>query len=160
MSYREDSFRRITIAEIEKQLKKDILKYEYTNKCFKRTNNTLSHVTFFMFSACIAINTAGIVTIFGFPLEILGTSIGGVGLLFKFIAHFYSKKADKHNQKLHLSRSTYYTIQDLISKCLDDEFISDDEFKIINEVIKKYSEKKANISTTNLKFSKDIFKNK
>ena len=93
----------------------------------------------------------------------LGASLSGVGIIasvplgvvsgvFVFtsiacqhISKNLSKKAVKHQNTITLARSKINTIEDLVSKALRDNKISDEQFSLIIEELKNFEKLKAEI---------------
>ena len=93
----------------------------------------------------------------------LGTSLSGVGIVASVplgvvsgvfvcasiacqqISKRLSQKAVKHQNTITLAKSKINTIEDLVSKALRDNTISDSEFSLIMDELKKFEKLKAEI---------------
>ena len=75
----------------------------------------------------------------GIPVGITSSAIG-----FKTSAITAAIKKRKHDKIVFIAKSKLNSIEVLISKVLIDSVISHDEFVLINDVLKEYSEIKEN----------------
>ena len=93
-----------------------------------------------------------------------GASLGAIGLLRGLLSVFtgaiakkVSHKVNKHEQTVAICQSKVNSIKDRISKALNDNKISDEEFHNIISELDKYNETKRDIRTKHRKtFEKNI----
>ena len=136
---------------------------ETVRKKYKRYHDFLSKVsvsagTLFLISSASGVGTA----LSGVDLP-AGASLGAIGLLCGLLSVFtgaiakkISHKVSKHDQTVAICQSKVNSIKDRISKALNDNKISDEEFHNIISELDKYNEMKRDIRTKN---RKDIQKN-
>ena len=106
-------------------------------------------------TGCVSISAfaslVGIST--GITSSAIGLKICSIGAGIKKYKSIIKKK--KHDKTVLLAKSKLNSIEVLISKALIDSVISDDEFVLINTVLKKYSKMKEGIK--NLKTQSNLF---
>ena len=146
------TFRLQQCCEALNKLKTELKHYEMVLKKYNRSKGALINAS----------STCGILSCI-LAAGGLGTSLSGVGivaaiplgvtsgiLVFTSIAceqisKSLAKKAVKHQSTVTLAKSKINTIEDLVSKALRDNKISDDEFSMIIEELKKFEKLKAEI---------------
>ena len=90
------------------------------------------------------------------PLGVIGGFFGGLSVGFSFASKRLSNKVSKHEQTAAIAKSKLNTINDLVSKALKDNVISDQEFSIILAELEKFQKLKLEIRQ---KFRKEAEKN-
>ena len=98
----------------------------------------------------------GFGAIIGVPLGVVGGICGGVSVGFGAASKRLSNKVSKHEQTASIAKSKLNTINDLVSKALKDNVISDQEFSIILAELEKFQKLKLEIRQ---KFRRDTEKN-
>ena len=127
-------------------------------KKYKRYHDFLSTVSVSAGTLSFMLSASGVGTALsgvGLPA---GASLGAIGLvcgllsvLTGAIANKVSHKVNKHEQTVAICQSKVNSIKDRISKALNDNKISDEEFHNIISELDKYNEMKRNIQTKNRK---------
>ena len=146
------SFRLQQCTDILKTLKSELNHYETVLKKYNRSKGVLINAS----------STCGILSCI-LAAGGLGTSLSGVGIVAAIplgvtsgilvctsiaceqISKNLDKKATKHQSTITLAKSKINTIEDLVSKALNDNKISDEEFSLIIEELKKFEKLKAEI---------------
>ena len=98
----------------------------------------------------------GFGAIVGVPLGVVGGVFGGLSVGFGYASKRLSGKVSKHEQTAAIAKSKLNTINDLVSKALKDNVISDQEFSIILAELEKFQKLKLEVRQ---KFRKDTEKN-
>ena len=80
----------------------------------------------------------GFGAIVGVPLGVVGGVFGGLSVGFGYASKRLSNKVSKHEQTAAIAKSKLNTINDLVSKALKDNVISDQEFSIILSELEKF----------------------
>jgi len=80
-----------------------------------------------------------------FGLEIAALTCGAVRMVGKYVARCLAVKAKKHDEIRTLPKSKLNTVADHVSCALMDGRISDEEFRLIIDEVKKYGQLKAEI---------------
>ena len=80
-----------------------------------------------------------------FPIQIAAITIGGIGIGLKVVRRFLQKKIKKHDSIKHIAQSKLNSVQDLVSRALQDGHISEDEFKGICQELGKYRDMKRDL---------------
>ena len=146
------SFRLQQCTDILKTLKSELNHYETVLKKYNRSKGVLINAS----------STCGILSCI-LAAGGLGTSLSGVGIVAAIplgvtsgilvctsiaceqVSKSLDKKATKHQSTITLAKSKINTIEDLVSKALNDNKISDEEFSLIIEELKKFEKLKAEI---------------
>ena len=126
-------------------------------KIYKRYHDFLSKVsvsagTLSFISSASGVGTAlsGIGVPAGASLGAIGLICGILSVLTGAIAKKVSHKVNKHEQTVVICRSKVNSIKDRISKALDDNKISDEEFHNIISELDKYNEMKRDIRNSTI----------
>ena len=146
------TFRIQQCCDILNKLKAELNHYEMVLKKYNRSKGALINAS----------STCGILSCI-LAAGGLGTSLSGVGIVAAIplgvtsgilvctsiaceqISKSLSKKAVKHQNTVTLAKAKINTIEDLVSKALRDNKISDEEFSMIIEELKKFEKLKAEI---------------
>ena len=129
-----ETFRLQQTCDALQKLKNETKHYETVRKKYKRYHDFLSKVSVSAGTLSFISSASGV-----------GTALSGV-----------SRKVKKHEQTVAICQSKVNSIKDRISKALNDNKISDEEFHNIISELDKYNEMKRDIRTKN---RKDIQKN-
>ena len=120
-------------------------KYFRVSKVVNMVDNGLIVVTV----GAAAVGTGLLATGVGLPvalvLEISGIVTGFISLVGNIISKRVTTKAEKHLKIKTLATAKLDTIASHVSKALTDDYISDEEFKLINEELNKYKALKEEI---------------
>ena len=146
------SYRLNEISMLQRKLEKEQKDREMLYKKYKKGINVLDWID----ASCAAIGTAlgatgmtlltGIITTpVAIGLEVGAGIFGLTSIVGTYIRRKLHKKAKKHNDIKTLATSKLNTISDHISKALRDGNISDEEFRLITDEVRKYEELKTEI---------------
>ena len=146
------SYRLSEISMLQKKLEKEQNERETLYKKYKKGINVLDWID----GSCVAIGTAlgatgmtllaGVITApVAIGLEVGAGIFGLTSIIGTYIRRKLHKKAKKHNDIKTLAKSKLNTISDHISKALRDGDISDEEFRLITDEVRKYEELKTEI---------------
>lgn len=143
------------INKYKKEIKDDIDKYENILKSKKKAFNVLHYVNTAS-NGIGGVLAAGSVTVLALGITGIGLPIVGVGLgaaSTSFITGTVLKKLvtkiKKYEKLLQNAKSSFLTINSVMSDCLIDENINPTEFKIILKEYENYSKNYANIKAKN-----------
>ena len=151
-----ETFRLQQTCDALEKLENEAKHYETVRKKYKRYHDFLSKVsvstgTLSFISSASGVGTA--LSVVGLPA---GASLGAIGLICGIlsvltgaVAKKVSNKINKHEQTVAICQSKVNSIKDRISKALNDNKISDEEFHIISE-LDKYNEMKRDIRNSTI----------
>ena len=146
------SYRLNFIREIQVFLEKEIKDRETLSKKYFRgakiintVDNTLITVTIGAEGAGAVLLATGVGSPFALILSVTGVVTGAVSLIGNFFNKKTTTKGEKHLKIKTLAASKLDTIVTHVSKAMMDNFISDEEFKLIMEEIDKYKAMKEEI---------------
>ena len=131
------SYRLKIIREIQAFLEEEINKRGAFSKKYFRIVSLISVTVGAEGTAAVLLST-GVGAPFALALGISGAVTGAVSILGSIFSKKATTKAEKHLQIKTLATAKLDTIASHISKALTDDFISDEEFKLIMEEMNKY----------------------
>lgn len=140
------------IAELKFQLEKERDFRARLHKKYRRAVNIVDGIDATLSLVAVGLSASGIgllSTLIAVPIAV-GLQAGAAGCGFlsaagKLIGRPLRAKAKKHDEIRVLAESKLNTIADYISKALDDDKISDEEFHLILSEVEKYNEMKSEI---------------
>ena len=157
------NFRLQKSSEVLQNLEKEIKHYEEVRKKYNRARGICTKISVSGGLISVILSAGGLGTsltgfgaIVGVPLGVIGGFFGGLSVGFGFASKKLSNKVSKHEQTAAIAKSKLNTINDLVSKALKDNVISDQEFSIILAELEKFQKLKLEIRQ---KFRKDAEKN-
>ena len=146
------SYRLKIIREVQEFLEKEFKQREALNKKYLRiakiintVDNGLITVTLGVEGVGGALLLTGVGAPFAAALAIGGVVTGAISLIGNFFCRKTTLKAMKHKEIRALAAGNLKLIASHISKALTDDFISNEEFNLILEVLEKYKEMKEEI---------------
>ena len=146
------SYRLSYIQDIQKFLEEEFKQREAFNKKYLRiakiintVDNGLITVTLGAEGVGGALLLTGVGAPFAAALAIGGVATGAMSLIGNFFCRKVTFKAMKHKEIRALAAGNLKLIASHISKALMDDFISNEEFNLILEVMEKYKETKEEI---------------
>ena len=146
------SYRLNIIREIQAYLEEEIKNRESFSKKYFRIakvvnmiDNTVITITIGAEGTGAILLATGVGAPFALALGISGAVTGAVSLIGNFFSKKATTKAEKHLKIKTLAIAKLDTITSHISKALTDNFISDEEFKLIMEEMDKYKALKEEI---------------
>ena len=146
------SYRLKIIREIQAFLEEEInkrgsfgKKYFRVSKVVNMVDNGLIVVTVGAAAAGTGLLATGVGLPVALALEISGIVTGFISLVGNMVSKKATTKAEKHLKIKTLAVAKLNTIASHVSKALTDDFISDEEFKLIMEEMNKYKVLKEDI---------------
>ena len=146
------SYRLKKIADIQKFFEDEIEKRDaFSKKYFRIANivnmvdNTLIVVTIGVEGTGAVLLSTGVGAPFALALGISGAVTGGISLIGNIFSKKATTKAEKHLKIKTLATAKLDTIASHISKAMMDDYISDEEFKLIMGEMDKYKAMKEEI---------------
>lgn len=147
-------FRLREISNIKNNLEKERDERTLFYKKYKRGVNIATAADTTLTTLSIALGASGVgllLSVAAAPvaigIEVGAGLLGVVGLTCKFIHKKLMSQAMKHNEIRVLAESKLNTINDLISKALEDDKISDEEFSLILAEVEKFNAMKTDIKS-------------
>ena len=152
------SYRLKFISEIQKFFEEEINKRDAFSKKYFRiakivniADNTLITITICAEGVGAVLLGTGVGAPFALALGISGAVTGAISLIGNFFSKKTTTKAEKHLKIKTLASAKLDTIASHISKAIIDNFISDEEFKLIMGEMDKYKTMKEEIRSNTKK---------
>ena len=146
------SYRLKIIREVQEFLEEEIKnrdafskKYFRIAKVVNMVDNGLIVVTIGVEGAGAVLLSTGVGSPFALALGISGVVTGAISLIGNIFSKKATTKAEKHLKIKTLAMAKLDTIASHVSKAMMDDFISDEEFKLIMEEMEKYKALKEKI---------------
>ena len=146
------SYRLKIIREVQEFLEGEIKNREaYSKKYFRiakvvnMVDNGLITITIVAEGAGAVLLSTGVGASFALALGISGAVTGAISLIGNIFLKKATTKAEKHLKIKTLATAKLDTIASHVSKAMMDDFISDEEFKLIMEEMEKYKALKEEI---------------
>ena len=144
-----DNFRLNEVSKCLTYLETELEKREQISKKYKRTHSLLMKTNAISGTLSVLISGSAVgtpLTVVLIPVGVFLASIGSffgfVSVLTGLIAKKISPKLNKHLQTVSVCNAKLNTIKDLISKALQDNEISPEEFRLILSEVEKYKQLK------------------
>ena len=151
-------YRLKVITDVQKFLEEKIQKRDAFSKKYFRIAKIVNMVDNGLIIVTIGVEGTGAVLLstgvgapFAVALGISGAVTGGISLIGNIFSKKATTKAEKHLKIKTLATAKLDTIASHISKALMDDYISDEEFKLIMEEINKYKTMKEKIRSNTKK---------
>ena len=146
------SYRLKIIREVQEFLEEEIKNREAFSKKYFRIakvvnmiDNTLITITIGAEGTSAVLLSTGVGAPFALALGISGVVTGAISLIGNIFSKKATTKAEKHLKIKTLATAKLDTIASHVSKAMMDDFISDEEFKLIMEEIEEYKALKEEI---------------
>ena len=146
------SYRIKIIREVQEFLEEEIKNREaFSKKYFRMAkvvntiDNALITITIGAEGAGAVLLSTGVGATFALALGITGVVTGAVSLIGNIFSKKATTKAEKHLKIKTFATAKLDTIASHVSKAMMDDFISDEEFKLIMEEMEKYKALKEEI---------------
>ena len=146
------SYRIKIIREIQEFLEEEIKNREaFSKKYFRKAkvvntiDNALITITIVAEGTGAVLLSTGVGAPFALALGISGVVTGAISLIGNIFSKKATTKAEKHLKIKTLAMAKLDTIASHVSKAMMDDFISDEEFKLIMEEMEKYKTLKEEI---------------
>ena len=158
------SYRLKIIREVQEFLEEEIKNREAFSKKYFRIAKVVNTVDNALITITIGAQGVGAVLLatgvgspFALALGISGIVTGAVSLIGNIFSKKATTKAEKHLKIKTLATAKLDTIASHVSKAMMDDFISDEEFKLIMEEMEKYKALKEEIrNNTKKKLKKKV----
>ena len=158
-----EDFRLKKISDLLKELSDDAEHYRHVAKKYKRSHSFVHRSAVGLGSLSVGLSSGALATaLTGFgivaspALAGVATVCGLVSVGFAVASKRLNRKVTKHEKIYTLALAKRNSINELISKALEDKSISDAEFRIISSEVKKYHELKAEIRAGGIKTTNDV----
>ena len=152
------SYRLKVISDVQKFLEEEIQKRDAFSKKYFRiskivniADNTLIVITIGAEGAGAVLLSTGVGAPFALALGISGVVTGAISLIGNIFSKKATTKAEKHLKIKTLAMAKLDTIASHISKAMMDDYISDEEFKLIMSEMDKYKAMKEEIRSNTKK---------
>ena len=152
------SYRLSVIRDIQKFFEEEIKQREAFSKKYFRIAKVVNMIDNGLITITIGAEGVGAVllatgagTPFALALGISGAATGLISLIGNIFSKKATTKAEKHLKIRTLAAAKLDTIVSHISKAMTDDFISDEEFKLILEEMNKYKTLKEEVRTNTKK---------
>ena len=139
------TYRLKVISDEQKFLEEEVSKRDAFSKTYFRaskiisiTDSVLAGITFLAEAAGAVLLSTGVGAPIALGLGISGAATGAIFIIGNIVGRKTTTKAEKHLKIKILASSKLNTIASHISKAMMDNYISDDEFKLITEEMNKY----------------------
>ena len=146
------SYRLKIIREVQESLEEEIKNRESFSKKYFRiakvvniVDNTLITITIGAEGTSAVLLSTGVGAPFALALGISGVVTGAISLIGNIFSKKATTKAEKHLKIKTLAMAKLDTIASHVSKAMMDDFINDEEFKLIMEEMEKYKALKEEI---------------
>ena len=146
------SFRLQKICDIQTTLKSSIAHYEGVRKKYTRSRAILNGVALTTGSLSVILSASGLAAsltglgiVVGVPLGAIGGIFGIVSASMVRVSKRIAVKISKHERTVAIGETKLSTIDDLVSKALQDNQISATEFQLILSEVEKYETLKREI---------------
>ena len=156
------SYRLKIIREVQEFLEEEIKNREAFSKKYFRIakvvnmiDNTLITITIGAEGTSAVLLSTGVGAPFALALGISGVVTGAISLIGNIFSKKATTKAEKHLKIKTLAMAKLDTIASHVSKAMMDDFISDEEFKLIMEEMNKYKALKEEVRNNTKKKTKD-----
>ena len=136
------------LKDIENELKHydNILKkYNRARGIFTKTSVGSGVLSIILSGSGLTTSLTGLGAVIGIPLGALGGFCGVVSVGCAFASKRLSYKVSKHEQTVSLAKAKVNTIRDLVSKAMNDNEISDQEFSLVLGEVQKFENLKQSI---------------
>ena len=146
------SYRLKIIREVQEFLEEEIKNREAFSKKYFRIAKVVNMIDNALITITIGVEGAGAVLLstgvgapFALALGITGVVTGAISLFGNIFSKKATTKAEKHLKIKTFAMAKLDTIASHVSKAMMDDFISDEEFKLIMEEMEKYKAMKEEI---------------
>ena len=147
-----EDFRLKKISDLLKELSDETEHYRHVAKKYKRSHSIVHRSAVGLGSLSVGLSSGALATaLTGFGI-VASPALAGVATVcglasvgFAVVSKRLNRKVIKHEKIYTLAIAKQNSINELISKALEDKSISDAEFRIISREVEKYHELKASI---------------
>ena len=147
-----ENFRLTEISKCLREINTEIEHYRLVLKKYKKVRKVIHYsvvslgaMTTVLSSGAVATSLTGIGALVGVPLGSIAIFSGGASVGLSFINKKLESKVNKHSRIHALAVAKHDSINSSVSKALNDNHVSDTEFKLITREIHNYRELKENL---------------
>ena len=147
-------FRLTEISKLKAKLQDEVTDRKQLCKIYNRAENILDGIDITTNSVALALSVSsgvlastGILLPFAIPLVSSAGTLGVVGITCKFINKKLKTKSKKHYLITQTAESKLNSILEIVDKAINDNVVSEEEFKLVVDEMNKYNELKKNIQT-------------
>ena len=142
-------FRLTEISQLKAKLQDEVSERMQLCKKYKRAENVLDGFDIGVNSIALSLSvtsgvlaSTGILLPFAIPLAVSAGALGVVGITCKGINRKLKTKYKKHSSIKQTAESKLDSISEIVNKAINDNNISDEEFKLVVDEMGKYNELK------------------
>lgn len=153
------NFRLENISKIQKEINEQVEHYRLVAKKYKKANKVLEYSVFAMSGVTTAISSVALVTALTGAGVIVGAPLSGVAALsglassgLMILSKRFDKKINKHESLYSLALAKENTIKKYVSTAMNNNSVSDNEFRQITEEMENFQNLKKDVRT---KFNKN-----
>ena len=150
----DNSFRLSEISKLKVKLEDEVSERKQLCKKYKRAENILDAVDICANSIAMSLSvTSGVLASTGIllpvaiPLAVSAGTLGVVGVTCKCVNRKLKAKSQKHSSIKQIAESKLNSVIEIVNKAINDNTITDDEFKLVVDEITKYNTMKEKIQT-------------
>lgn len=147
-------FRLTEISKLKAKLQDEVSGRMQLCKKYKRAENILDVIDIASNSVALSLSvtsgvlaSTGILLPFAIPLAVAAGTLGVVGITCKGIVKKLKTKYQKHSSIKQTAESKLNSILEIVNKAINDNNITDEEFKHVVDEVNKYNELKKTIQT-------------
>ncbi len=156
-------FRLSEISKMKSKLQDEISERTITCKKYKRAENILDDIDIGANSVALTLSvTSGIMAStlvllpLALPMAVTAGSLACVGIVCKSVNRKLHAKSKKHASIVQIAESKLNSIIDIINKAINDDNITDSEFRLVVNEMEKYFQLKKAIQTKRVKNNTSI----
>ena len=147
-----NAFRLQKCCEALDRLRGELKHYEGVLKKYNRSKGALINTSSvcgilsgFLAASGLASSLSGFGVVVAIPLGVVSGALVCASIGCDQVSKSFSEKATKHQRTVTVAKAKINTIEDLVSKALRDNTISDEEFSMIIEELKKFETMKGEV---------------
>ncbi len=147
------TFRMETLQAMEQYLQDEIRTRQSLKKRYSYLKNSFAVLNYTLLVVSLVAGATGVLVSPGIILSAVTGTVSIVSMICPALAKKMQTKSKKHNAIQNLAEEKLNTVYYHISKALNDDFISEDEFKQVHDDIESYRREKENIISQHKKTS-------
>ena len=147
------TFRMETLQAMEHYLQDEIRTRQSLKKKYLYLKNSFAVLNYTLLVVSLVAGATGVLVSPGIILSAVTSSVSIVSMICPALAKKMQSKSKKHSAIQNLAEEKLNTVYCHISKALNDDFISDEEFKQVYDDIESYRCEKGNIISQHKKTS-------
>ena len=147
------TFRMETLQAMEHYLQDEIRTRQSLKKKYSYLKNSFAVLNYTLLVVSLVAGATGVLVSPGIILSAVTSSVSIVSMICPALAKKMQSKSKKHSAIQNLAEEKLNTVYCHISKALNDDFISEDEFNQVHDDIECYRREKENIISQHKKTS-------